>query len=409
MLNTKQNRLFALKSYVEKMNTLSLGVCLSSGYENDLLEQSKSNSVQTQSNLINNTFAVIPMSGNVIYGFTRNDWNKGNTYDYYNLTNDTSNKRYVILTPERKVYVCLWNNEGKQSDVMPNHTTYNIKTYPDGYKWLYVYTLSADEITKQLTDTFVPFNFTNNSVKTFIDEHTKNSLNGQVYYIITNGTIGNQIQTVTNTGNGVSYSKVLDTLEIVNNGKNYSVGDYVLDGNKQYELLVTPMNGFHSDLLDLLNVHYANIHILLKKPLDYEKMFVSNVSLITKSTNQIETNLIKIPYINNANLTNGLQIGDTLKIINKSNNSVCYSKVALFDDGYFGIGLNPTLNVDLDNLDVYVLSDDTEIPLDKDLNKSIIKSPISDNLNKYNLLFSTNANLILDDKKECIINFLMDF
>ena len=330
---------------------------------------------------------------------------------------------YVVLTNDNRVYVCLFNNDNKPSNIKPTHTTYNIKSYPDGYKWLYVYTLSANEITKQLTDNFIPFNITSNSVKSFIKAHTEKPLKGEIYHVLGEHEKVTRLSQVTFTGESGAFNILGNKIDVTNSGRNYLVSDYLLDNNnKKIELLVTPKNGFHYNLHKLLNIHLVLINIELSLPLigeeftkthKYDKLFINNVSLITKSIAKNEYHVVKIPFLNNSLLSDGVQAGDRVKIVHKTKNAVIYGGIAVItDDGYMMIannGLLQTVN-SLDEIELYVLDGDTEILIDFDNTKSIVKYDSTDNtLNDYDVIFSTNARLTLDKDKKLTINFMMDF
>ena len=186
--------------------------------------------------------------------------------------------------------------------------------------------------------------------------------------------------------------------------------------------MVTPKNGFHYNLHKLLNIHLVLINIELSLPLigeeftkthKYDKLFINNVSLITKSIAKNEYHVVKIPFLNNSSLSNGVQAGDRVKIVHKTKNAVIYGGIAVItDDGYMMIannGLLQTVN-SLDEIELYVLDGDNEILIDFDNTKTIVKYDSTDNtLNDYDVIFSTNARLTLDKDKKLTINFMMDF
>ena len=418
MLTTSENRKLAMRAYYDKINTNSFAVGINTYHEDNTISE------YAQNQILNNCLMLISNAYKVVYGFKRINYRANTVYDYLETTQDnTIRNNYVVLTQDNRVYVCLFNNDNKPSNIKPTHTTYNIKSYPDGYKWLYVYTLSANEITKQLTEYFIPFNITSNSVKSFIKAHTEKPLKGEIYHVLGEHEKVTRLSQVTFTGESGAFNILGNKIDVTNSGRNYLVSDYLLDNNnKKIELLVTPKNGFHYNLHKLLNVHLVLINIELSLPLigeeftkthKYDKLFINNVSLITKSIAKNEYHVVKIPFLNNSLLSNGVQAGDRVKIVHKTKNAVIYGGIAVItDDGYMMIannGLLQTVN-SLDEIELYVLDGDNEILIDFDNTKSIVKYDSTDNtLNDYDVIFSTNARLTLDKDKKLTINFMMDF
>ena len=72
-------------------------------------------------------------------------WRTGVVYDQYNHKDkDLFYKSYYVINSSNRVYKCLFNNYGAPSTVMPegNIIIGDFDT-GDGYKWKYIYTLSA--------------------------------------------------------------------------------------------------------------------------------------------------------------------------------------------------------------------------------------------------------------------------
>lgn len=419
MLTTSENRKLAMRAYYDKLSANGFAVGINTFHEDNSVSE------YAQSQILNNCLMLISNAYKVVYGFKRINYSVNTVYDYLETTQDNSiRNNYVVLTNDNRVYVCLFNNDNKPSNIKPTHTTYNIKTYPDGYKWLYVYTLSANEITKQLTEYFVPFNITSNSVKTFINVHTEKPLKGQIYHVLSEHENITRLTPVTFTGEKGAFNILGDKVDVTNSGSNYLVTDYLLDNNnKKIELLVTPKNGFHYNLHKLLNIHLVLINIELSLPLigeefakthKFDKLFINNVSLITKSIAKNEYHIVKIPFLNNSSMPNGVQSGDRVKIMHKTKNAIIYGGIAtITDDGYMMIannGLLQTVN-SLDEIELFVIVDgDNEVLIDFDNTKTIVKyDNVENTLNDYDVIFSTNARLTLDEDKKLTINFMMEF
>ena len=111
----------------------------------------------------------------------RRNWTNGTIYDYYRhdygnrITGTTSiqssystattlfDATFYVLTTDRNVYKCLDNNNNSASTVEPTGTSTSIITTADGYKWKYMYTLSASQQANFLSTDFMAV-ATNNTV-----------------------------------------------------------------------------------------------------------------------------------------------------------------------------------------------------------------------------------------------------
>jgi len=114
-------------------------------------------------------------SSDVSIVIPRRNWTSGTVYDYYRhdyghyVTGSTSSvitadsgatalydATFYVLTDDNNVYKCLDNNGGVASTVKPTGTSNSIlTTSPDGYKWKYMYSLSAAQQTNFLSTDFM--------------------------------------------------------------------------------------------------------------------------------------------------------------------------------------------------------------------------------------------------------------
>ena len=114
-------------------------------------------------------------SSDVSVVIPRRNWTTGTVYDYYRhdyghyVTGSTSSvvtadsgatalydATFYVLTDDNNVYKCLDNNGGVASTVKPTGTSNSIlTTSPDGYKWKYMYSLSAAQQTNFLSTDFM--------------------------------------------------------------------------------------------------------------------------------------------------------------------------------------------------------------------------------------------------------------
>src|SRR6056300_840002 len=112
----------------------------------------------------------------VSFVIPRRNWTSGTTYDIYRhdyeefVTGSTSTRitsnsgatilfdsTFYVITSDRNVYKCLDNDGNTTSTVEPTGTGKTLITSGDGYKWKYMYTLSASEHLSYLSTAFVAF------------------------------------------------------------------------------------------------------------------------------------------------------------------------------------------------------------------------------------------------------------
>ena len=104
----------------------------------------------------------------------RRNWATGTTYDYYRhdyghfVTGSTSSvqtansgattlfdSNFYVITDDFNVYKCIENDSDTASTVKPSGTSTSILSTGDGYKWKYMYTLSASQQTNFLSTDFM--------------------------------------------------------------------------------------------------------------------------------------------------------------------------------------------------------------------------------------------------------------
>ena len=112
-------------------------------------------------------------ASDVTFAVPRRNWVTGTTYDIYRhdygdritgtTTALTSNSgvsnladaNFYVLTTARNVYKCLDNDGNTASTVEPTGTSTTVQTLADGYKWKYMYTLSASQQSNFLSTDFM--------------------------------------------------------------------------------------------------------------------------------------------------------------------------------------------------------------------------------------------------------------
>mgnify|MGYP005989475771 CR=1 FL=1 len=112
-------------------------------------------------------------ASDVTFAVPRRNWTTGTTYDIYRhdygeyatgtTTAITANggastlhdSAFYVLTTDRNVYKCLDNDGNTASTVEPTGTSTTVLTTADGYKWKYMYTLTASQQANFLSTDFM--------------------------------------------------------------------------------------------------------------------------------------------------------------------------------------------------------------------------------------------------------------
>lgn len=111
-------------------------------------------------------------TSDVSYVVKRIDWVSGTVYDMYDDAIETvegygyapsysgavtlEDSLFYVMTPEYKVYKCIWNNDDQPSTVMPTSTSTSVITTADGYKWKFMYLIPVSLRNRFLTPEWMP-------------------------------------------------------------------------------------------------------------------------------------------------------------------------------------------------------------------------------------------------------------
>ena len=111
-------------------------------------------------------------SSDISHAIVRRDWTSGTTYDEYRHNYTSSNTAssgatslwsslYYVITDDYNVYKCISNgtadgSAANASTVKPDHTTLATPTESDQYQWKYMYSISASDVIKFVTNDFIP-------------------------------------------------------------------------------------------------------------------------------------------------------------------------------------------------------------------------------------------------------------
>jgi len=111
-------------------------------------------------------------SSDISHAIVRRDWTTGTTYDEYRHNYSSANtstssatslwsSTFYVVTDDYNVYKCLSNGTAdgtavNASTVKPDHTTVTTPTESDQYQWKYMYSISASDVIKFVTNDFLP-------------------------------------------------------------------------------------------------------------------------------------------------------------------------------------------------------------------------------------------------------------
>ena len=111
-------------------------------------------------------------STDVSHAIVRRDWTSGTTYDEYRHNYSSSNTAssgattlwdslFYVVTDDYNVYKCISNGTADHtaanaSTVKPDHTTLATPTESDQYQWKYMYSITASNVIKFVTNDFIP-------------------------------------------------------------------------------------------------------------------------------------------------------------------------------------------------------------------------------------------------------------
>jgi hypothetical protein len=248
-------------------------------------------------------------STDVFHMIPRLNWTSGAVYDIYRHDYSNANRSFsgasnllnaswITINASNSVYACLGNNKNTASTVEPQNTGNEPFYTSDGYQWLFLYTLTADQLFAYGTNNFLPI----------IDTNSVTTTAGEIYsavidvagnnYTGSPAGVNNQLPyyycNVTGDGTGavarisVSLGSITD-ITIVRQGSGYtwatvgfeagkvyqSLGDLdsainaldpLGDGTFRSTVILTPPGGFGSDLVREL----GGIHVGIFSSLNYD-------------------------------------------------------------------------------------------------------------------------------------------
>jgi hypothetical protein len=255
-----------------------------------------SDSVLQEFNTFDDLLAVKKITtSDVSYVIPRRNWTTATTYDIYRhdygnrITGTTSTQTsnsgsttlfdssFYVLTAARNVYKCLDNNNNGSSTSEPAGTSVNIITTADGYKWKYMYTLSASQQSNFLSTDFMAVS-TNSTVSSAAIDGAINIVkiksagsggtngtytsipirgdgsSGTVTVVVSSGAVASV--TITNVGTGY-------TIAYIRNADIVSAGATGLSGS-EIDCIIEPKGGHGYDAVKELGGFFVMLNVNLE-------------------------------------------------------------------------------------------------------------------------------------------------
>ena len=235
------------------------------------------------------------ISTDVTFAIPRRNWTTGTTYDIYRhdygeritggTTVQTSNSgattlhdaSFFVLTSARNVYKCLDNDDNTASTVEPTGTLPTILSTNDGYKWKYMYTLSASQQANFLSTDFMAVSTNSTISAAAVDgavnvvkiktagsggtngTHTGIAIrgdgsNGEVSVTVAGGVV--TAVTVTNAGTGYTFGTI-------SNAQIVAAGATNLSG-AEVDVIIEPKGGHGFNAVEELGGFYVMMNTSLE-------------------------------------------------------------------------------------------------------------------------------------------------
>ena len=301
-------------------------------------------------------------ASDVTFAIPRRDWVTGTTYDVYRhdygeyatgtTTAITANSgastlfdaTFYVLTADRNVYKCLENDGNTASTVEPTGTSTTVLSTADGYKWKYMYTLSASQQANFLSTDFMAVSTDSTisaaAVAGAIDEikiksagtggtdgtHTGIAIRGDG----TGGTcsvtiLGNIVTAVTVTAAGTGY-----TFGTVSNAQIVAAGGTSLSG-AELDVIIPPKGGHGKNAIEELGGFYVMLNTSL------EGTESSNSGDVTVANDFRKITLIRDPLSGGSAATaNTLRATGAINITGVSGSYVVDEKISQATTGAVG-------------------------------------------------------------------------
>ncbi len=256
-------------------------------WDNDLEPPQADSSVSSFNDVWHQMIAAkLITGGDVRHGIRRINWEENTVYDQYDhrtgyILYDSS--QFYVLTTDWNIYKCLSNAMDSISTIMPTQTiTDSAVEEQDGYIWKYMYTLTAEERIRFMTDDHIPvrtLSVDNNTLQWQVQDQ---AIAGSIDIIkvdnVGSGYTNANSITVTITGDGTgatarakinSTSNTVSAITLINRGAEYttanvSISDTGTGIGAVASIVIPPPGGHGSDALRELGGSYLILNPRIK-------------------------------------------------------------------------------------------------------------------------------------------------
>lgn len=209
------------------------------------------------------------------------NWTEGIIYAMYDDEDtDLYNKNFYVITEDRNVYKCLFNNNDNPSLIKPTGTGTSTIELSDGYVWKYLYTVSLDDLSRFDVDNYIPI--TNDPVmESPQDIVMRSAIPGTIDTIkVVHEGLGyiNPVINISGDGEGAIAQAVMngtsiEKIKILSPGKNYTYAEIRITSETEpssvaiVRPIIAPNKGHGSNIVKEL---YAT-RVMISADLEYDE------------------------------------------------------------------------------------------------------------------------------------------
>ncbi len=202
------------------------------------------------------------LGGDLVNVIPRYDWVANTVYPYFDYGSEIKN--FYVMTDEFNIYKCISNNRGAMSTTKPTSLGNTITQTADGYIWKYMYTVGVGDITKFLSENYIPvrtLTVDNGSQQWDVQESAADGAILAIHIANTGSNYSNSsnvIVTITGDGEGATATASLNTstntvsaIVMTSYGTGYTNAVATISGGGGSDALLKPLlgpkNGHGSD------------------------------------------------------------------------------------------------------------------------------------------------------------------
>jgi len=283
-------------------------------------------------------------SDNVSHVIPRYNWTTGQVYVGWDSgDSDIYDKRFYVVTDEFKVYKCIQAGGGAVSQKPVHIGTDPQETVGDGYVWKFMYTITAEDSEKYLTNSYMPVktlavspvlaaeDVDFNQQATQIASAGSSTHLGIERIVVTDGGsgysdgVGQAIVTITGDGSGATATAdvvggVVTAVNVTAKGTDYTVADITFtSGDAAARAVLAPPSGHGVDPVKELGAFFIGVNarldgaedgdfaigqdfrqiLLIKNPLDYGTTNISTDETRRATKTMVLTGVTTAPQEDN--------------------------------------------------------------------------------------------------------------